>query len=154
MDVDDGYPQDVYEDTYSISTSLVGTGDINSTVQHDLEIGAHHIGEKAYESGSKCFRAAMALSYAVAGYYKEDDRDFFDLKQDNFEEFVDDFSGGKGSRNDLNGAHLVQYADLYSRVCEEEGVEPSQTGSGVALMSNPEKQDAVLEILEDLDEEL
>jgi hypothetical protein len=49
---------------------------------------------------------------------------------------------------------LRQYANLYSKVCQEEGIEPSHLGSRVVIMEKSEQKDAVLEILEDLDEGL
>jgi hypothetical protein len=46
---------------------------------------------------------------------------------------------------------LEQYANLYSRICQEEGIEPSYSASGVVIMEKFDQQDTVLEILKDLD---
>jgi hypothetical protein len=158
------YARDLYSFTQSVTESLLDESvDIEEELSTEFGIDFYPL-EAGFEdtAAHQYFRTSYALSYLVADKYSDTDADsldyaktnFFRNRKPDFENFESEFTGSVANSTSFSQRHLRQYANLYSKVCQEEGIEPSHLGSGAVIMEKSEQKDAVLEILEDLDEGL
>ncbi len=76
---------------------------------------------------------------------------FFQKRSQDFRDFEKEL-GDHG--NQVLTEHLVQYANLYSEIADEEDVEVSHDDVSIALMDKSGKRKAVLQILGELEEEV
>ncbi|NMJ76801.1 hypothetical protein GLU64_00090 [Nanohaloarchaea archaeon] len=164
MNVKKEYARDLYSATQTVTEPLLDESvDIEEELSTEFGIDFYPLEAGVEPRVHQYFRTSHALSYLLADKYSSmddsldyTDIDFFDRRKEDFEGFESEFTGSVTNNVSLSQRHLIQYANLYSKVCQEEGIEPSYTG---IMFPSPrvdvfEQQDAVLEILEDLDEGL
>jgi hypothetical protein len=163
MNVKKEYARDLYSATHAVTGSILDESvNIEEELSaefgidfYPLEAGVEDIAAHQY------FRTSHALSYLVADKYSDKDADsldytetnFFRNRKSDFENFESEFTGSVANGASFSQRHLRQYANLYSKVCQEEGIDPSHLGSRVVIMEKSEQKDAVLEILEGLGDE-
>jgi hypothetical protein len=156
------YARDLYAATQTVTESLLDESvDIEEELSAEFGIDFYPLEAGVEPRVHQYFRTCHALSYLVADKYSDTDADsldyteieFFNGRKDNFERFESEFTESTSS---ICQPHLIQYANLYSEVCQLEGIEPSYTGTMFPSpeVDKSEQKDAVLEILEDLDEGL
>jgi|APHM01.1.fsa_nt_gi hypothetical protein len=160
MNIKKNYVENLYSHTESVSNSLLGENmDIEDELLDEFDIDFYPLEEGGECNAHQYFRASHALSYLVAEKYSDDKQDlsdydqidFFNNRKADFEDFELESRGPTTSVLNLNQQHLRQYANLYSKICQEEGIEPSHSAIEVISMDKSDQQDAVLEILKDLD---
>ncbi len=163
MNVKKEYARDLYSATQAVTGSILDESvNIEEELSAEFGIDFYPLEAGVEDTATRqYFRASHALSYLVADKYSSMDDsldyteiEFFNGRKDNFERFESNFESTPPDAWNLSVKHLIQYANLYSKVCQEEGIEPSHLGSRVVIMEKSEQKDAVLEILEDLDEGL
>ena len=163
MNVKKEYARDLYSATHAVTGSILDES-VNIEEELSAEFGIDFYPLEAGvedTAAHQYFRTSHALSYLIADKYSSMDdsldyaeTNFFRNRKSDFENFESEFTGSVANGASFSQRHLRQYANLYSKVCQEEGIDPSHLGSRVVIMEKSEQKDAVLEILEDLDEGL
>ncbi|MBY6293770.1 hypothetical protein GLU60_00050 [Nanohaloarchaea archaeon H01] len=158
------YARNLYSATQTVTEPLLDESvDIEEELSTEFGIDFYPLEAGVEDTAAhQYFRTSHALSYLVADKYSDKDADsldytetnFFQNRKSDFENFESEFTGSVANGASFSQRHLRQYANLYSKVCQEEGIDPSHLGSKVVIMEKSEQKDAVLEILEDLDEGL
>ena len=158
------YARDLYSATQTVTEPLLDESvDTEEELSTEFGIDFYPLEAGVEDTAAhQYFRTSHALSYLVADKYSDTVADsldypetnFFRNRKSDFENFESEFTGSVANGASFSQRHLRQYANLYSKVCQEEGIEPSHLGSRVVIMEKSEQKDAVLEILEDLDEGL
>lgn len=101
------------------------------------------------DTANEYLRAGFGISSLIAEDYIKPQETFFQNRADDFR----DFERGLGDHgNQVLTEHLVQYANLYSEIADEEGVDVTHDDVSIALMDKSKKKEAVLQILGELEE--
>ena len=159
------YARDLYSATQSVTESLLDESvDIEEELSTEFGIDFYPLEAGVEDTAARqYFRASHALSYLIADKYSSmndsldyAETNFFRNRKPDFENFESEFTGSVANGASFSQRHLRQYANLYSKVCQEEGIEPSYTGTMFPSprVDSSERQRRVLKILEDLDEGL
>ena len=157
------YARDLYSATQTVTEPLLDESvDIEEELSTEFGIDFYPLEAGVEDTAAhQYFRTSHALSYLIADKYSSMDdsldyaeTNFFRNRKSDFENFESEFTGSVANGASFSQRHLRQYANLYSKVCQEEGIDPSHLGSRVVIMEKSEQKDAVLEILEDLNEGL
>jgi hypothetical protein len=101
------------------------------------------------DTANEYLRTSFGISSLLAKEYDEPQDMFFQNRAEDFRGFEQEL-GDHG--NQILTEHLVQFVNLYSAVAEEEEVHVSYTTESIALMDKSGKKDAVLEILDELED--
>ena len=102
-------------------------------------------------SANKYMRASFGISSFLAEEYIDSQDTFFERRVEDFAGFEEDFSkGGSGHTTE----NLIQYANLYNRIADEEGIELDVNPETLVLRNKSTMKDEIAEMLREFDSEL
>lgn len=116
---------------------------------YPLETDPNH--ELEGNSANKYMRAGFNISSLLAEGYSDSDGVFFDKRSNDFHGFSQEL-GDYGSGFKAN--HLIQYANLYSEIAEQESLDINDPSSTIVLQDLEMKRDTVQEFLSEIERKL
>lgn len=149
------YSMNIYSMVDSISKGLrdVSEQELSRELEEEFDIGFYPLEtnpESKFEkdTANEYLRAGFAISAMLAEEYDRPEDTFFEERSKDFREFEKEL-GEYG--NSVLSDHLVQYTSLYGEIAEEGEIQLSHSLPEVALMNKSEKEEAVLEILGEME---
>ena len=146
------FQREVYRDIEEIAEGLLdeSTEKLSEALNQEYGVTGYPI-ETDFESGNDYMRAGFGLSGLLAQEYSSPDDMFFDNRDDDFREFIQDIGSFESG---YEKTHLVQYAQLYSGIAEEEGLEKDYPVETLIIRDLDEIRVSVKDMLDDLAEEV
>lgn len=142
------YQREIYRYVEEITEGLLEQerSEISNQLEQEYGIDFYPI-EQDFEKGNEYMRASFGLSGLLAEKYSSSRDTFFENREENFREFIDEL-GEIG--NGYEKTHLIQYARLYSEVAGEEKVQFNHPVETLLLQDLGEARGTVRHMFDDL----
>lgn len=152
------YSLDIYSSIDSITDNLLehDREDVAETLEDDFGIDFYPMDTNPenrvqMESANSYMRASFGISSVLADKYSGPQDSFFHRRSEDFEEFLEELGYAESGHNT---EHLIQYANLYESIAEEEGIELGISTNLLVLEKKSAIREEVADALDEFDEKL
>ncbi|MFB6144583.1 MAG: hypothetical protein ABEJ98_04705 [Candidatus Nanohaloarchaea archaeon] len=143
--------REFYEDIETVAEGFLEEDGNSESIAELLEDEFREISYpvRKYESSTEHVRTSFGLSFLVAERFSEiSDREyFFDERAEDFREFYENV---RINSQNYGKNELIQFANLYSTLAEEEGLEPEYSTESLVLQDKSQVESSVKELLDGL----
>lgn len=152
------YSLDIHSSIDSIADNLLEQDreDVAETLEAEFGIDFYPMDRNPenrfqMESANSYMRASFGISSILADEYSGPQDSFFHRRSEDFEEFLEELGYAESGHNT---EHLIQYANLYENIAEEEEIELGISTNLLVLEKKRTIREKVAEALKEFDEKL